>query len=410
MRALLGLCLTLSCSSRGEVLFVEEVPEPIVVTVPSQRPVLPLVDGGAAVPRPAADVFVSAGTDHACALVGGVAYCWGDNARGRLGVGDEVERLSPTRVAGNLRFAALSVGYAHSCALDDIGGVHCWGDNDRGQLGTGDRDARFQPTQVGLPLRATRIAARFDRSCAIATDAGLYCWGDNAEGGVGQGDSYIPDEPEAADALAPLRVPLEAVRAVGVGQGHTCAVLLDGALYCWGRNSFRELGTGEQVQLRSPERVGSDGDWLDLALGQHHGCGLKSDDSLWCWGQNTAVEDEEGAPLATLGVTELRVPTRIGAGTDWVVVATDTFHTCAIDRSERLFCAGRNREGQLGLPGTDFVPEFERVAGSFARVSVGRFFSCAVNSDGFIVCAGANESGQLGSLDTERRDTFTEVQ
>jgi hypothetical protein len=137
---------------------------------------------------------------------------------------------------------------------------------------------------------------------------------------------------------------------------------------------------------------------------------LKSDDSLWCWGDNTSSATEEGAPLAVLGATRFDVPTQIGSGTDWVVLSTDTFHTCVIDRAGRLFCAGRNQEGQLGIAGTRFEPEFRRVAGTFARVSAGRFFSCAVTSDGFIACAGENDEGQLGLLDTERRDAFTAVE
>jgi alpha-tubulin suppressor-like RCC1 family protein len=92
-----------------------------------------------------------------------------------------------------------------------------------------------------------------------------------------------------------------------------------------------------------------------------------------------------------------------------VVLSTDTFHTCVIDRLDRLFCAGRNAEGQLGIPGTQFEPELRRVDGNFARVSVGRFFTCGVTSEGSIACAGANDLGQLGSLDTERRDEFTAV-
>jgi alpha-tubulin suppressor-like RCC1 family protein len=372
--------------------------------------VLPLPDGGAALPRPAADVFVSVGSDHTCALVGGKAYCWGNNDAGQLGTGDQGVRLSPTEVPGDLTFTALSVGYGYSCALDDAGRVHCWGDNGRGQLGTGDRDARFEPTIVALPLRAVSLAARFERSCAITSDASLYCWGDNAEGGAGQGGVYVSDDPESADELLPVRVPLDGVRAVGVGQGHTCAVLLDGSLQCWGRNSRRELGAGDQIQHRSPIAVGGAVDWLSLALGQQHSCALASDDSLWCWGANTAVDNQEGAPLAILGATQLDEPTRVGTDSDWLVVSTDTFHTCVIDRSEHLFCAGRNAEGQLGIPGSDFVPELTRVEGNFARVSAGRFSSCAVTSEGVVVCAGENDSGQLGSLDTERRGQFTPVE
>src|SRR5690606_19544591 len=121
-------------------------------------------------------------------------------------------------------------------------------------------------------------------------------------------------------------------RVAGLGQGHGCAIALDGALYCWGRNTERELGDGDQIQIRSPIRVGSDSDWLTLSLGQHHSCALKADESLWCWGQNTGASSEEGAPLGTATPGQLREPTRVGSDSDWLVLSTDTFHTCAINR------------------------------------------------------------------------------
>lgn len=402
--------LAAACSSRGEVLFVEPMPGPVVLTVAMPPPVLPLPDGGAATPRPAADVFVATGAAHACALVGGRGYCWGNNDSGQLGTGDQSSRLVPTPLSGDLVLVALSLGDEHGCAIDDAGQVHCWGDNGSGQLGTGDRDARSTPTEVSLPLRAATLDARFDRSCAITTDGSLYCWGNNEEGGVGQGGAYDVDDPSSEDALSPQRVPLDGVRAVGVGQGHTCAVLLDGSLQCWGRNTDRQLGTGDEIQYRSPLAVGTDTEFLSLALGQQHSCALKSDDTLWCWGHNTAVGSEEGAPLALPDIERLDVPTRIGDGSDWVGLATDTFHTCVVDRSDQLYCAGRNIEGQLGVPSGDFVPELELVTGSYARVSVGRFFTCAVESAGSIACAGENESGQLGTRDMARRDAFTAVE
>jgi alpha-tubulin suppressor-like RCC1 family protein len=401
-----ALCVVaMSCSSRGEVLFTTPLPTQTVQVI-EPRPALIAPDGGAALPRPAADVYVASGDEHACALVGGRAYCWGANDSGQLGVGDAAQRSSPVGVASELSFAAIEAGYAHSCALDDVGAVHCWGENDHGQLGLGDRNARDVPNRVALPLRATKLVARFDHTCAVLNDASLYCWGRNAEGDLGQDDGFVQSDDTSADAVSPVPLPLPGVRTVGVGQGHGCAIALDGALYCWGRNSERELGAGDQIQIRAPLRVGTDLDWLALSLGQQHTCALKADGTLWCWGQNTGVGSDDGAPLGVAESGQIDEPTRIGTESDWLVLSTDTFHTCVIDRAEQMFCAGRGIEGQLGT-GSTFAPLLERVPGNFARVSAGHFFTCTVTTEGLVACTGENDRGQLGVGDTERRAVFT---
>lgn len=396
-----------ACSSRGEVLTERALPS--TSGSPSAQPVL-VVDDGVVLPDPAADVHVSAGSTHACAVVDGRVYCWGANEHGELGTADGQDHDTPTAVASDATFRVVSAGYRHTCALDDRGEVHCWGDNARGQLGIGDRVERSVPQLVSLPGRATSIEARYGHSCAILADARLYCWGTNDEGQLGQGGVFPADDPEALDALRPVQVPVPEVRQVTIGQGHTCAVALTGALYCWGRNTSRELGGGDGIQHRSPVPIGSDVDWLQTAAGQNHTCALRDDETLWCWGLNTAFDSEEGAPLGVAEDTLFDVPTRVGTASDFVVLSTDTFHTCAVQRGERMWCWGRNVEGQLGVSDTEFHPTPTQVPGSFVRVSAGRFFTCAITAEGQVACSGANESGQLGLSGRERRTEFSSGQ
>jgi hypothetical protein len=235
----------------------------------------------------------------------------------------------------------------------------------------------------------------------------LYCWGANDEGQLGQAGVFPASDPEAEDALSPVQVPVPEVRAVSVGQGHTCAIALTGALYCWGRNTSRELGGGDSIQHRTPLLIGSDLDWLAIAAGQNHTCALRNDETLWCWGLNTAFDGEEGSPLGVAEAGFFDVPTRIGTTSGFIALSGDTFHSCAVQREERLWCWGRNIEGQLGLSDTAFYPTPRLVPGRFARVSVGRFFTCAVTAEGQVACTGANESGQLGLGDRNRRIEFT---
>jgi alpha-tubulin suppressor-like RCC1 family protein len=351
---------------------------------------------------------VALGDAHGCAVSGARLYCWGDNELGQLGLGDTLERHAPTllEIAGSFR--QVTAGARHSCALDDLGRVACWGDNDRGQLGVGDREPRSEPVLVTLPSRAVLVTSDFSHTCAVLGDATLYCWGKNDEGELGQDDPFPGSQSTDADALAPVAVP-GSYRAVETGQGHTCAIRLDGTLWCWGRNTDHELGESDVIQIRAPVQVGIDDDWLAVEAGQSHTSGLREDLSAYSWGRNTGFENGDGAPLGVAGATVLEVPTRLDAPSPFTILRSDTFHACAVDRTSSLFCWGRNTEGQLGL-GDDVLRDVPTLIESgMVAVAVGRFSTCAVSSAGGLACAGANLAGQLGTGDTVGRRVLTPV-
>lgn len=352
---------------------------------------------------------VSAGDDHACAILDGALFCWGSNGAGQLGDGTLDERDRARLVAVDRRFIAVSAGSAHTCAITASNEVFCWGDNRDGQLGSGDRVSRAEPHPVALPASATQIASDANHACALLSDASLWCWGQNDEGQLGQGDEPTSNA-EAADALLPVEVPGAPYQSVDTGQGHTCAIRGDGTLWCWGRNSEHELGPATQIQNRSPLELGSDADWLGVRAGQSHTCAEKLDRSLWCWGQNSGSNSDEGYPLGIAGASSVTPnPTRVGTKSDWAALSTDTFHTCAIDASHVLYCWGRNQEGQLGLDDTDSRQTPARVSDRCSDIDVGRFFTCIVDGSGVLACAGENNHGQLGTGDRDRRAVFTPV-
>lgn len=351
---------------------------------------------------------VSISDDHACAVVAGAMHCWGGNERGQLGLGDRDTRLAPVPVPSDRVWRHIAVGVRRSCALDDGGQVFCWGLNTRGGLGAGDRSERGTPTAVTLPARASSLSGDFEHVCAVLTDNRLFCWGNNEEGQLGQDDAHPGEGSPDADALLPVQVPGPDYESVDTGQGHTCAVSVDGALYCWGRNTSSILGAGvPTVQVRAPTRVGSDEDWLEVAAGQHHSCARKRDLTIWCWGMNTGAADDDGYPIGIEGAREVPIPTRVGSAADWSLLRTSTFHTCGVKQNSELWCWGRNAEGQLGLGDIEHRPTPVLIGRDYADVSAGRFTTCALTNDGAVECAGENENGELGLGDTERRHTLT---
>jgi alpha-tubulin suppressor-like RCC1 family protein len=347
---------------------------------------------------------VFAGQYSACALSHGSPSCWGDNTQSDLGTGDEEMHVSPTSVDTTARFTLLAPGQSHVCAIRAPDArVMCWGDNTYGQIGIGGSATSYaSPQGVTLPGPAVWVTAGYEHSCAVLYDGSLWCWGDNSEGQLGLNDAY-----GSPNATKPVRVG-SAVDWVTVsgGQGHTCGVRAPGTMWCWGRNTNYELGIGTSApdQLRAPTQVGMSTNWTFVELGQDDACALQANGSLWGWGAGTS--GQLGTPA---GVFE--TPSQIGTDTNWTTVSTDTFSSCAIQSGGALYCWGRNVEGQLGTGDTNdrTVPTLTGSNGMFGSVSVGRFFTCAENLSLQVSCTGANESGQLGVGDTMRRDLFTPV-
>lgn len=286
-------------------------------------------------------VAVAAGALHTCALLDdGKVKCWGNNEHGQLGIGksgidesginDDYQRgdqanemgdnLPAVDLGAQKRAVAIAVATSHTCALLDGGSVKCWGHNEYGQLGLGDTKQRgAQPASLGdnLPAvdlgtgrTAVAIAAAGYRSCALLDDGRVKCWGNNDIAPLGLGDmgNHRGDEPgEMGDELPTIDLsPTTKAKAIAAGDSHTCALLDDGSVKCWGLNTGGELGIG-------------DTSW-------HGFSGLEMGDYL---------------PIVDLGVGE--TATAISAG--WS-------HACAILQSGGIKCWGRNQEGQLGLGDT----------------------------------------------------------
>lgn len=142
---------------------------------------------------------VVAGYGFTCARkTGGTLWCWGRNSVGQLGVGDAgdgTDRTVPTREASAAtNWSALSAGNEHVCALKSTGTLWCWGDNLAGQLGTNDTAGRTTPTQEqGASNLWTRVSAGLFSTCAVRNDNTLWCWGDNSYGQLGDGFGTFTD-------------------------------------------------------------------------------------------------------------------------------------------------------------------------------------------------------------------------
>ena len=157
-----------------------------------------------------------------------------------------------------------------------------------GQLGTGSTSTPTSPQLIDLGINRTAISVSFGQyhTCAILDDGQLKCWGNNYNGQVGIGTSGF-----GSDVLTPTLIDLgigRTVVSVSLGTSHTCAILDNGQLKCWGDNIYGQLGIGSTVASSTPQAVdlGVGRTAISVSSGQYHTCAILDDYSLSCWGYN----------------------------------------------------------------------------------------------------------------------------
>jgi len=297
---------------------------------------------------------VALGDDFTCALaVGDAIYCWGTNNRGQLGdasVGS-VGTASPHRVPRLTAPTALAVGVAHACAIVEgpaMGGeVRCWGQGDSGQLGNGASSNRPDPVAVVLPAPAVDIAAGIAHTCALLEDRTVWCWGNNTRAELGLTvEPLVGTESPLPLLLTGLPAGIDAIEAFAA---HTC-VRAGGRLRCWGWNESGELGSGSATPTSSAETVevtvppGALGDFGGdgfIIFGGAHTCAVVGA-SLYCWGRS--LNGEVG--VGTNPFSPILTPSLVSL-TGVTRVSGGTVHTCAV-ASGAVHCWGYNERGRLG--------------------------------------------------------------
>lgn len=338
---------------------------------------------------------VTAGAAHTCGIAaGGVAYCWGDNAYGQLGTGEERSSTLPVAVSGGQAFTSLSAGDGFTCGVTTSGVGYCWGRSTYGRA-ENDRPSRADaPVPVVGGLLFSHISAGANHACGVTIDRTAYCWGVNAEGQLGTGDT--------ASSLTPLPVAGRlSFDSVSAGWAHTCGVTTDGVAYCWGSNQFGQLGDGTRDATRVPKEVAHVHDFVSVSAGGHHSCGVTARAAAYCWGDN--FHSQMGRTRLETARVGSWVPMVVASGHRFTAVTAGAFHTCALTllSIDRVTCWGGNQDYQLGVR---TVREPDQVLVSqeifrgipFVQVDAGDNHTCGTTDRGAIYCWGRNDAGELG--------------
>ena len=308
---------------------------------------------------------VSGGKYHTCGItLAGVGYCWGQNVDGRLGTGDLNSSTSPKQLATSVTFDSISSGMIHSCGLSRSGLVYCWGFNQEGEVGAAIPPADSITVRVPRPVsgQAFRsVSTGGLHACALEQNSRTaWCWGFNQSGQLGHGTvdfgtkgntvvfpplggtSFRVGMPEAV--TMPAGAP--AFKAIASGYRHTCALGDDGTAYCWGENTYGQLGDGTNVDRSLPTAVLTGMRFTQIASGKTHTCAVATDGTVWCWGDNGNGKFGNG------NETDSNIPvqgaTFVGSSVSFTSVSAGEVLSCGISTVKAVYCWGNNDYGQLG--------------------------------------------------------------
>ena len=335
-------------------------------------------------PHPAS--ALDAGTYHACAVVtGGAVKCWGSNESGELGngaSGPSAGSTTPVTVTGLTGATSVARGMYHSCALIDDGTVTCWGENGAGQLGNGTTNDSSVPVTVPGITGATAITSASGATCVIVAGGAVKCWGISYYGELGTTNS----------SAVPVDVAgVTGATAIAGGAFHMCALVANGAVSCWGRNYQGQLGNGHSgggVDSTAPVSVvGITGATAISAHANEHTCAVLADTTVECWGNNSVGQLGNGTS------TDSPVPVPVTGVTGVTAINSGSNHTCAVVAGGTVKCWGVNGSGQLGNGGSGSNSNLAvNVVGLTGAVAMagGNMFTCAVTVDGHVKCWGTN--------------------
>ncbi len=283
---------------------------------------------------------VTAGDEFACALlVDGTARCWGLGESGQRGDGSfGTVALNPVAVNGLSGATELAAGYGHTCALLSNGTMRCWGENREGQLGNGTitNPGTAQPVAVSGISGATGMTTGAYHTCALLGNGTVRCWGRNHQGQLGNGTLTSASTPVTVSGLT-------GVVAVSGGGVHTCAVLSDGTVRCWGEGQSGQLGNGTTGTSTTPVQVVGINNAVDVSAGWRHVCAVLGDGTVRCWGEGQFGQLGNGSTAnATTPVPVSGLSGTVGVTAGW------WHHSCALGGNGRVRCWGVNEWGQFG--------------------------------------------------------------
>ena len=246
--------------------------------------------------------------------------------------------------------------------------------------------ALVTPTRTLTVVTMVAADAGWQHACVVGSDKRAWCWGDNTFGELGDGTPVSSTE-KTSDG--PVKVIGTGWTSVSTGGASTCGLKQNQTAWCWGdRASY----WSDPTQSSTPQQV--PGEWRQISQGEENNCGVHTDGTAWCWGDNTHGQLGTEEPGASQ--TPLQVPgtwSQVVAG-----VGSTSVTTCGIKQDLSAWCWGAGGSGQLGNNDIASSATPVAVAGGheWASLTVGEVHTCGIDTDGVGWCWGQNPDGRLG--------------
>lgn len=312
-------------------------------------------------------IAIALGFETTCAISrNNSVKCFGENLEGQLG-NDYISNYILINHAKELIFdnaftpLKFAFGKNHTCILSQQKTVRCFGLNIQGQLGYGDVTNRLDAINVsdidlGAGFTPKEIYAGDDHVCVLSEEQSVKCWGKNNKYQLGYNHSnHIGDNlGEMGESLDILDFGDYIPAKLALGGEHSCAILNDGNITCWGYNNRGQLGIGVSDQeyrlSESRSRKVNLGEFYaeNIVAGNRHTCAISIYKHIKCWGKNVNGQLGLGNTIDQNGSSVLDA---VDLGDDFVVdkLVGGRDHSCAISVNDTIKCWGKNGGGQLGL-------------------------------------------------------------
>jgi hypothetical protein len=304
--------------------------------------------------------------------------------------------LQPLATNG-VRLTKVAFGWSFGCGLDAAGVAYCWGYNGTGQLGLGTTGGGpFPLAPVQTAERFVTIAAGRGTACGITAAGALVCWGRSLSGIRPTVERGVPTTIPMPAGMGPV------VRAFGGVRAAMCAVDVSNVHACFGDNSYKQIGEDVTTVTTARAVPGAPAQLTSLATGELHGCGTTPAGALWCWGDDASwgTPQQLGyvAPVQVAGVPALQK------------VTTNFQSTCALDTAGAVWCGGFE-SGDMIVPmtkvaGTPAFVRFESGLQNDCGLTADGALWCR-ESPNFVVSPRILGGGQT-FVPFSRRHTFTE--
>jgi hypothetical protein len=225
-------------------------------------------------------------------------------------------------------------------------------------------------------LKATAVSAGGGHTCALLSDATVKCWGANGKGQLGDGTRTRRLTAVAVKGLTGV---------TGVSaSGSTCAALADGTARCWGENRYGELGDGTTTARSLPVAVQGLTNVVAVSAGTTSACAVLADHTVACWGDNSRGQLGNGTRVSSL------TPVVVPGLDDITAVGVDDLHACALHATGTVSCWGwSSKLGPVEDAGDLLSPALVPSLTDALSVSGSPFHACALTARAVAECWGS---------------------